>query len=65
VVAVDEGEIERIASALTRFLGPMARLIAKREAASARSATDLEERLSLRIADERERRLFLRSISKS
>ena len=55
-------EADRLGSALTQYLGPIAGIIAKREAASAASADDLQQRLAAHIHDERERAEFLKHI---
>ena len=57
---IAEPEIERLAHALTPHLGPMARIVARRESANASSPDDLRQRLASLIQDERERAEFLR-----
>ena len=44
---------------LTRFLGPVARVLVKREAASAVTTADLWERLAAHIDGDADRRAFL------
>jgi hypothetical protein len=57
---IADPEIERLAAALTPHLGPMARIVVRRESANASSAEDLRQRLASLIHDERERAEFLR-----
>ena len=55
-----QGEIDRLAEILTTYLGPMARIVARRESAGAGSLGDLKERLAALIQDGDERADFLR-----
>ena len=57
--SIPAGDVERLASLLTRHVGPIAGVIAKREATSAMSCEDLKQKLAAHILDERERREFL------
>ncbi len=52
--------VERAQSALTRYVGPIARLLVKRAAARARSEPELWELLALHIDHASEREAFLR-----
>lgn len=56
---VAASEVERLASLLTHYLGPIAEVIARRESAGASSVDELQQRLALLIPNERERRDFL------
>ncbi len=57
---IAQGEIDRLAEILTLYLGPMARIVARRESALAASAGDLRERLASLIQDKDERAEFVR-----
>jgi serine/threonine-protein kinase len=57
---IAQGDIDRLAEILTTYLGPMARIVARRESAGAASAGDLRERLASLINDKDERADFLR-----
>lgn len=58
--SVAREEVDRLAAALTSYLGPMAPVVTKRESGSAASTEDLRQRLALLIHNERERADFLR-----
>jgi hypothetical protein len=58
--SLPNAEIDRLAALLCRHLGPIATLIARRESAAARSAEDLQQRLSALIPNEKERAEFVR-----
>jgi hypothetical protein len=58
--AIEESEVERLAAALTPHLGPMARIVVRRESANASSVEDLRQRLASLIRDDHERAQFLR-----
>jgi eukaryotic-like serine/threonine-protein kinase len=53
-------ELERAQRELTRYLGPIARVLVKRAASEAQSVPDLWQRLASHIEREDERRAFLR-----
>ncbi len=50
--------MERAQQALTRFLGPVARILVKRAAASARSSAEFWDRLAQHIDQEQDRKAF-------
>jgi eukaryotic-like serine/threonine-protein kinase len=52
-------ELQQAQLELTRFLGPVARVLVKREAASAVTPADLWQRLSTHIDSDADRRVFL------
>lgn len=56
---VAQCEVERLASVLTPYLGPISGAVARRESAIAVSADDLRQRLADLIPNERERSDFL------
>lgn len=58
--SVPAAEVDRLTAILTHYLGPMAAVVARRESESAGSAAELQEKLALRIAHERERADFLK-----
>jgi hypothetical protein len=58
--AISAKEIERIASVLTIYLGPIAAAVTRKESAAAPSADDLLERLAAKIPNARERAEFMR-----
>lgn len=62
--SLGEPEVDRVASILIHYLGPIATVIARRESAGAASAEDLQQRLASRIPDERERADFLSRLRK-
>lgn len=62
---IPQDEVDRLASVLTHYLGPMAAVVAKRESAAAASSKDLQQRLAGRISNERERADFLRRVGKA
>jgi hypothetical protein len=55
-------DLERVANALIRHLGPIARLLVAREQACAQSRLDLCERLGRRITCDADRRAFLKDV---
>lgn len=61
---VAKAEVDRLATLLMTYLGPISAAVAKRESASAKSADDLRERLALLIPNERERADFVRKAQK-
>ena len=56
-------DVDALAGALTPYLGPIARVVAKRESRNCSSLADLRERLATLIPSERDRDAFLRSVS--
>lgn len=60
--SIAAADVERMASVLAHYLGPMAAVVARRESAKASSADELIQRLAPLIADERERADFLRRL---
>jgi TIR domain len=58
--SVPKAEVERLAGLLCQHLGPIATVVARRESASATSASDLQRRLSSLIPNESERAEFVR-----
>ena len=63
--SISESDVEPIAKALTRYLGPIAPILAKRESASSPSLDDLRQRLAEHIPRERDRAEFLRTVRTS
>lgn len=61
--AIPAAEIARLAKVLTRFVGPIAPTLARRESAGCRSIDELKQRLSSFIPSESERALFLREVN--
>ena len=59
IASVSAGDIERLASLLTRHIGPVAGVIVKREASASGSIDELKQKLASHIPDERERLNFL------
>ena len=58
-------EIRRTSEALLAYLGPIAPMLVRREAAQSASTTELHHRLAALIPVERERQLFLSALGKS
>ena len=58
--AISQTEIEQLAAALTKYLGPMAPLVAKRESRGCNSLADLRQKLAGHIQVETDRKEFLR-----
>ena len=56
-------ELDSIAAALTRFLGPIAPIVAKRESRASSSLDELRQRLATLIPSERDRAEFLRRVA--
>ena len=56
-------ELDSIAAALTRFLGPIAPIVAKRESRASGSLDELRQRLATLIPSERDRAEFLRRVA--
>lgn len=59
---IPQTEIDRIATALTHYIGPMANIVARRESTGAGSLDELQQRLASRIGNERDRADFLRGL---
>jgi hypothetical protein len=55
-------DLDRIATALTSFMGPIAPIVAKREGEACRTVSDLLRRLAAKLRDEGERSAFLRQL---
>ncbi len=62
VDTISDVELQRIVHALARHIGPIAPKIVERERASAQSRRDLYLRLGQRIAQERDRAVFLNEV---
>jgi len=58
-------ELESIAAALTRYIGPIAPIVAKRESRACSSLDELRQRLAALIPAERDRAEFLRATAGS
>lgn len=61
--AINQGDVERLAQALTPYLGPIAPILASRESQAARSVEDLRQRLA-NLIPEPERTQFLKRLPK-
>jgi len=59
---IGPGDVERIATALTSFLGPIAPIVARREGEGCRTVSDLLRRLAAKLHDECDRAAFLRQL---
>jgi serine/threonine-protein kinase len=57
---ISDAERGRVETALARYIGPVAKVLVRREMAGATSVADLWERLGRRIEREDERRAFMR-----
>jgi len=66
IVPADEpirpGDVERIGTALTSFIGPIAPIIAQREGEACKTLSDLLIRLAAKLHDEDDRAAFLRQL---
>lgn len=62
---IRKSDVDRVATILTHYLGPIARILAVRESAAAASAEELQQRLASRIIDERERAEFLERVGRT
>jgi len=60
VAAIEAGEVDRIARILTRYVGPVATILVRKEGRAAGSARDLVRRLATRLPSSGERDGFLR-----
>jgi hypothetical protein len=60
--AISPDDIQRVARALTRFLGPIAPLVAKRESLTSRSRSELLNRVAATIRCDEERADFCRLV---
>jgi hypothetical protein len=56
------GDVERIATALTSFLGPIAPIVARKEGEGCRTVSDLMRRLAAKLHCESDRAAFLRQL---
>jgi hypothetical protein len=56
------GDVERIATALTSFLGPIAPIVARKEGEASRTVSDLLRRLAAKLHCESDRAAFLRQL---
>ena len=61
---IDPAEVDRAAAKLTPYLGPIAKIVAKRSAAEAVSRQDFHARLAEKISDAGERTRFLQDIGR-
>jgi serine/threonine protein kinase len=59
ILSFSEEELQRIQKDLAQFIGPVAKLLVKRNASAATSVADLRQRLSLHLDRESDRRAFL------
>jgi hypothetical protein len=59
---IGPGDVERIGTALTSFIGPIAPVIARREGAACKTVGDLLLRLVAKLHDEDDRAAFLRQL---
>jgi serine/threonine-protein kinase len=55
-------DLDRIAAALTSFIGPMAPIVARKEGEACRTVSDLLGRLAAKLHDERDRAAFLNQV---
>ena len=58
--AIATAELDSIAALMTRYVGPVAPVLVKRESRSSASLSDLREQLASHIPDQRDRAQFLR-----
>ena len=56
------GDLDRIATALTKFIGPIAPIVARQEGEACRTVSDLLRRLAAKLHDECDRAAFLRQL---
>jgi hypothetical protein len=61
-VVISQSELDSVVGALTHYLGPIASVVAKREAAVSRSPGELRARLAAMIPNDRDRAEFLRRL---
>jgi len=61
--AISSAEIDSIARILTRYLGPIAPLVTKRESRACASINELRQRLAALIPAEQDRTAFLRQVA--
>ncbi|MFL6729094.1 MAG: toll/interleukin-1 receptor domain-containing protein [Sphingomicrobium sp.] len=57
------GEVHRVANLLTRYLGPIAPIVTRRESITARSLSDLLRRVAESIRSEQDRDAFCRQVA--
>jgi len=60
--SIRPGDVERIAAALTSYMGPIAPIVAQREGEACRTLNDLMRRLAAKLRDEGDRSAFLRQL---
>ena len=60
--SISSVDLDKVAQALTRYLGPIAPILAKRESHVARSIDDFRRRLAQLIPNERDRTDFLKAL---
>lgn len=61
-LAVEANDVEAIAAELTRYIGPIAPVVARRESRACTSLTELRQRLAALIPTDIDRAEFLRSV---
>jgi len=59
---IGPGDVERIGTALTGYLGPIAPIVARREGEACRTVSDLLSRLAAKLHNECDRAAFLRQL---
>jgi len=59
---IPSSELEKITAALTRYVGPIAAIVAKKESRNSTSASDLRQRLAALIPEEGDRAEFLKLV---
>jgi len=64
-VSFDPATLDRLAQALTLYLGPIAKVVVNRSARTARSLPDLQNALAGQIPSENDRRRFLAAVRSS
>ena len=62
---VEAADVDKAAVALTRYIGPIAKVMAKKAAAAAAGRVDFYQRLSQSIADDKDRARFLREMGQA
>ena len=59
---IERDEVERVAKALTNYVGPIAAILARKESLAAKSVKDLLRRLAAKLPCERDRDDFLKEV---
>jgi hypothetical protein len=60
--AIERDELERVAKALTNYVGPIAAILAKKESLASGSIKDLLRRLAAKLPSERDRAAFMKEV---